>query len=591
MKPFEPAAPTWVRKRDGRTVPFEADRISRALFAAGERCGQPDAFLARELADAVVHFLADEADDKVPTTTQVREVVVKVLRGLGQHALVEAFEQFDRRKSGAGAPAPAGRTEERNGQTEAAEGAFHYSLGDTPSAVCAACTRDYTLRAVYTRDLAAAHHDGLITLGGLEAPDELASCLLGPPGGAGDGGTWPGLLERLADCSGRCVVLEGPEYALVGLGGQRPRRGALSWAERAAAKFLHDLSLGLRLTGRTAVLNVNGAPPPWADEAAAGPLFAAQLKPTDPGWVAELTDALLEAALTAEQHRSDIRFDWHLSERDFSESARERLARVARAALIGAPLTFVFDRPRRPLFLAEGVQRPHPAVLLSVGLHVPRLVALITDELRGAPGGPGERLLVRLKSLARLALSAGLQKREFLRRHVRASPALVRGFLQERARLLVSPIGLDAAVQALLGRGLCSGEEPLDLGRAILRRLREVLREEGRASALETCVDAPTEDLAPDAHEAGPLTPVLASGPTCWDAGAEVTAQMQATGELHAAAEGGTAVVFLPAKLPRPEEVAGWLRWAWKETEVVRLRLAHGAPAHRQLTFSVSENR
>ena len=115
MKPFEPAAPTWVHKRDGRTVPFEADRISRALFAAGERCGRPDAFLARELADAVVHFLADEADNKVPTTTQVREVVVKVLGGLGQHALVEAFEQFDRRRNRPGG------AETRNGETESTE--------------------------------------------------------------------------------------------------------------------------------------------------------------------------------------------------------------------------------------------------------------------------------------------------------------------------------------------------------------------------------------------------------------------------------------------------------------------------------------
>ena len=28
--------PAWVRKRDGRLVPFEADRLSRALFAAGD---------------------------------------------------------------------------------------------------------------------------------------------------------------------------------------------------------------------------------------------------------------------------------------------------------------------------------------------------------------------------------------------------------------------------------------------------------------------------------------------------------------------------------------------------------------------------
>src|SRR5689334_6893843 len=43
----DPLPPTWVSKRDGRLEPFEADKISRALFAAGERLGMPDAFLAR----------------------------------------------------------------------------------------------------------------------------------------------------------------------------------------------------------------------------------------------------------------------------------------------------------------------------------------------------------------------------------------------------------------------------------------------------------------------------------------------------------------------------------------------------------------
>src|SRR5207249_1846336 len=105
-------------------------------------------------------------------------------------------------------------------------------------------------------------------------------------------GMWPGLLVQLADSSGRCLVLEGPEHALIRAAGQRPRRGAHTWAERVAVSFLHELSLGLRLTERTAVLNVNAAsPPPWADDAMAGPLFAAQIRPVDPVGIAELTDA------------------------------------------------------------------------------------------------------------------------------------------------------------------------------------------------------------------------------------------------------------------------------------------------------------
>src|SRR5262249_9229679 len=99
--PHTPPLPAWVRKRDGRLVPFESDRIARALFSPTEACGRPDAFLSRELADVALHFLAEEAEDTIPTTEQVREVVVKVLRELRQHALSTAFEEGCRLTRGA----------------------------------------------------------------------------------------------------------------------------------------------------------------------------------------------------------------------------------------------------------------------------------------------------------------------------------------------------------------------------------------------------------------------------------------------------------------------------------------------------------
>src|SRR5215469_3633244 len=89
-----PQPPAWVSKRDGQLEPFEADKISRALFAAGEELGRPDAFLARELADGVVHFLIVESEGATPTTEQIAELVVKVVRELGQPALAEAFARF-----------------------------------------------------------------------------------------------------------------------------------------------------------------------------------------------------------------------------------------------------------------------------------------------------------------------------------------------------------------------------------------------------------------------------------------------------------------------------------------------------------------
>src|SRR2546421_5670705 len=96
MEPLTPS-PTpfaWVHKRDGGLVPFEADKISRALFAATETLGHPDAFLARELTDSILHFLAAETGEATPTTTDLAELVVKVVRELGQPALAQAFEDF-----------------------------------------------------------------------------------------------------------------------------------------------------------------------------------------------------------------------------------------------------------------------------------------------------------------------------------------------------------------------------------------------------------------------------------------------------------------------------------------------------------------
>src|SRR4029077_20572919 len=88
-----PAVPAWVHKRDGRLVPFEADKISQALFAATDSLGRPDPFLARELTDGVLHFLAAEGDGTIPRTAQVADLVVKVVREFGQPALAHCFQE------------------------------------------------------------------------------------------------------------------------------------------------------------------------------------------------------------------------------------------------------------------------------------------------------------------------------------------------------------------------------------------------------------------------------------------------------------------------------------------------------------------
>jgi hypothetical protein len=427
-------------------------------------------------------------------------------------------------------------------------------LLDSPDAFQQACLREYSLRQVFARDLVAAQGDGLLTLTGLESPMELAGCVLGPTGA--------GPLEAVLQArslAGMFVVVDGPEHLLA----------QVSRGDAAVADYGRELLLGLRAAGLGAVVNLNcAAPPRWADDLAEGPLFAGQRQSPASTYLVNLTDALFERLRPSDSSCGVLRIDWHLAERDFLTGSEARLLRVARRALESGGLAFVFDRPRRPIALAEGIDRRHPAVLLTVGLHLPRLA-----EQPGLRGDPA-RFVQKLGSLARLALSAAVQKREFLRQH---RPDTTRGFLLERARLVAAPVGLEHVVRAFVGRGLCEGKPALDLARQIVQRLHEVLRADGRACLLETCLDAPPLGFG--------LTEE-AAGLTAWDAEAEMKQQLRTAGLLHATAEMGTAAVFLPDGAT-PEQLADWLRMAWQQTDLGRVSLLRAAPAPRQLLLAI----
>jgi hypothetical protein len=621
MEPISlpPTSFAWVHKRDGRLVPFEADRISRALFAAAESLGLPDAFLARELTDSILHFLRTEACDTTPTTAQIAELVVKVVRELGQPALAKVFADAQTRKAECGKQAeedqrqsetwtpPTPPSERGVGGVAGWEAPLGIrsspSTNNGPTLIQLAqwmgeetapaslawraagvCLRDYTLREVYARDLVAAQSAGLLTLGGLDTPLELGAGVLGIT--ATEGVDLVEAVEEARSFAGQYLALDAPEFLIA-------QRGM---AEDAARRFIRELSIGLRSTHLQAVINLNCAkPPPWAEALAAGPLFERHRQGAENQLAAELVDQLLELLLVPGALGSAIRVDWHLGERDFSAARAAPLLRLARRALGGAPLAFIFDRPRRPVALAEGLDRQHPAVLLSVGLHLPRLIEQCKPRIEPA------LFLRKLGSLARLALSAAIQKREFLRRHRQSRPTLNRGFLFDRARLVVVPVGLDYATQKLLGRGLCAAESAREFACQVVNGLQSTLREDARSYLLDTSVDSPLGYRLPSASpEREPLSgsrslwhisdtrwpsALEVAGLTSWEPEATAKEQLQAAGRLHAIA--GTGTVALSVTEDRPlsaEELVGLLHYAWQQTEVVRVRLIREVPEQRQLT-------
>ncbi|MGE3803117.1 MAG: ATP cone domain-containing protein [Gemmataceae bacterium] len=538
--------PGWVYKRDGRLVPFEPDRIARGLFLASQRLGRPDSFLARELTDSVLHFLTLEAEGTIPTTVQISELVEKVVRELGQPELARAYaEQVQKQREAlfgeAAETAPRAAAPELDVDSLPAEPrARERSLGR-------AWLRDWSLAAVFSPELAAAHRDGLIVLGGLDTPFELAACT------ADSAGRLP-VLEAFEACralAGQRLALDGPEHWLVH---QQDANGA--------EVLLRELALGVRASGLEAVVNLNSAEPPVSAEALIdGPLFAACGGPA-PARLPALVDELL-AGLLALESDTPVRINWHLQAPDFEPAALPRLSRLLRRAGEGKPIAFVFDRARQPALLDEGIERGHAAVLLEVGLDLPRLATLVDEPSAAARA---ERYLHRLGSVVRLALSAGKQKRQFLRQRKPNWPA----FLLDRARLLIVPHGLEAVVRDVFGQSMSEGGPGLEFARHVIERIAGVLNQDGQAAALEACLGGQRAEQA---------------GVTPWDQRASLRNQLRAAGRLHAGRPAGTAFLHInDDEEARPERLAELLHAAWKQTEVARIEFVGRArPAQQYL--------
>jgi hypothetical protein len=544
--------PVWVYKRNGRLVPFEADKISQALFATAEGIGRPDAFLARELTDGVLHFLAQEYAGTIPSTAQIAEWVVKVVRELGEPELARAFAQHQE-----------GRQREVAKEPLALcfpEATLRFLPHEPFAAFLRRCRQEYGLRTVFSRDLSAAHEDELLTLTELDSPLELKGCVLDP---TAEG--VPEVLERTSELAGNFVAIDGPEYALTDA--RDPAAGAREYAR--------GLALGLKLTSLRALAHLNGTAPPWADELAVGPLFSEQQRPNNET-MQSVRESLFEEWVGSTQGER-VEVFWHLGESDFADTRDPGWQhRLARHALDNPRLTLAFDRPKRPFALGEGLDRKHPAVLLTVGLHLPRLAEL--------PGVGEANYLQKLGSLARLAVSAAVQKRDFLRRTCRERPALARRFLLDRARLVVVPVGLEATVQALLGRGLGSGKPATEWARRLLQSLQQDLYNAGHTYRLECCLDDGSGFVGIETiSQNGPRE---LAGLTGWDPAAPLRSQVRTAGALHAVAQAGTALVVIPAdNSPSAEEVADTIRYTWQQTDLVRLRFVR--PAARPLELSL----
>ncbi|MCX5642331.1 MAG: ATP cone domain-containing protein [Candidatus Omnitrophica bacterium] len=80
-----------VRKRDGKVVLFQKDKIAEAIFKAAAAVGGADRALADDLADAVNIYLTREFSESVPTVEEIQDIVEKVLIKTGHAKTAKAY--------------------------------------------------------------------------------------------------------------------------------------------------------------------------------------------------------------------------------------------------------------------------------------------------------------------------------------------------------------------------------------------------------------------------------------------------------------------------------------------------------------------
>ncbi len=87
-----------IKKRDGRIVDFDADRIKSAVHKAFLAVELGDGAKAEKVSHQVVRSIQERFSDKIPSVEDVQDEVIEVLRKNGFEAVALSYEEFRKKK-------------------------------------------------------------------------------------------------------------------------------------------------------------------------------------------------------------------------------------------------------------------------------------------------------------------------------------------------------------------------------------------------------------------------------------------------------------------------------------------------------------
>ena len=90
---------TKIRKRDGRIVPFDQEKITTAIFKAAKAVGGDDRKRAEFLSDRVVQVLEKKYRTTIPSVEDVQDIVEKILIEYGHSKTAKAFIIYRQQRS------------------------------------------------------------------------------------------------------------------------------------------------------------------------------------------------------------------------------------------------------------------------------------------------------------------------------------------------------------------------------------------------------------------------------------------------------------------------------------------------------------
>jgi ribonucleoside-triphosphate reductase len=173
-----------IRKRDGRIVEFNNNKIASAIFKAAKAVGGEDQQLADELAEIVNQYLYKKLGSGIPSVEEVQDAVEKVLIETGHAKTAKAYILYRDR-----------RTRLRESKSELMDlvqdilvetNRENANVSNSPSAkmlqIASAASKRYYLSRLIPEEMAQAHIDGDYHIHDLDFYAKTLTCVQIPLG-------------------------------------------------------------------------------------------------------------------------------------------------------------------------------------------------------------------------------------------------------------------------------------------------------------------------------------------------------------------------------------------------------------------------